>query len=58
MVTLGRWLMTEWDNGVDGDNGMVVDNGTGVTGGGHGGDMAAMGTSPCPLCVPPPLQGQ
>ena len=27
MVTLGRWLMTEWVDGVDGNNGMVVDNG-------------------------------
>ena len=32
MVTLGRWLTTEWDNGVDGDNGMVVDNGIGDSG--------------------------
>ena len=38
MVTLGRWLMTEWvdgvdgDNGVGGDNGMVVDNGVGDSG--------------------------
>ena len=31
MVTLGRWLTTEWDNGVDGNNGMVVDNGAVVT---------------------------
>ena len=32
MVTLGRWLTTEWGNGVDGDNGMVVDNGVGDNG--------------------------
>ena len=31
MVTLGRWLTTEWDDGVDDDNGMVVDNGAVVT---------------------------
>ena len=32
MVTLGRWLMTEWVDGVDGDNGAVVDNGVGDNG--------------------------
>ena len=32
MVTLGRWLMTECVDGVDGDNGMVVDNGVGDNG--------------------------
>ena len=31
-MTPGRWLMTEWDDGVDGDNGMVVDNGVGDNG--------------------------
>ena len=43
MVTLGRWLMTEWDDGVDGDNGMVVDNGVGDNGVGDSGAVVTMG---------------
>ena len=40
---MGRWLTTEWGNGVDGDNGMVVDNGVGDNGVGDSGAVVTMG---------------